>query len=100
MSMFCDKCGSILVPDDSGGFSCPQCGAKGSDVDLSEGSKSTKDVFMVEEGKDETLPKINIKCPKCGNNEAYYFVYQTRSADEAPTTFYTCTKCGHKWRQY
>jgi len=25
---------------------------------------------------------------------------QTRAADEPPTRFYRCTKCGHTWREY
>ncbi len=99
MSMFCEKCGSILVPGQDG-FVCPRCGAKGDDVNISEDSKEDKEIFMIKEKDEASMPKIKVKCHKCGNNEAYYFIYQTRSADEAPTTFYTCTKCGHKWRQY
>ena len=29
-----------------------------------------------------------------------YELKQTRSADEAPTRFFECAKCGHKWRDY
>ena len=43
---------------------------------------------------------LSPKCPKCGNDEAHYFVYQTRAADEAPTIFYKCTRCGYRWRSY
>ncbi len=100
MSMFCEKCGSILVPDDDGNFVCPRCGWKGEEVTLSEESKGGKEVHMVRETDENALPKTKVKCPKCGNDEAYYFVYQTRAADEAPTIFYKCTKCGYRWRSY
>lgn len=46
------------------------------------------------------LPKTKIICPKCGNGEAYWWLQQTRSADEAPTLFFRCTKCEHAWRKY
>lgn len=99
--MFCDKCGSILVPDEEGTSCCPKCGCKSNEsIDISDESKNVKkEVHMI--SKDvETLPKVKMKCKKCGNNEAYYFVAQTRSADEAPTIFYRCTKCDNRWRQY
>jgi len=82
------------------GFACMKCGAKGGDVDLSEESKSVKEVHMVKEVDDQNLPKATAECPKCSHNKAYFFVRQTRSADESPTAFYTCVKCGHKWRDY
>jgi len=47
-----------------------------------------------------TLPTVNVTCPKCGNNKAYWWFVQTRSADEPPTQFYRCTKCGYTWRVY
>jgi len=96
--MFCDKCGSILVPS-TDGFACPKCGVKGADVELGEDSTGGKEVHMVKE-VDDNLPVIEVECPKCEHGKAHYFIYQTRSADESPTTFYTCCKCGHKWRDY
>ena len=50
-----------------------------------------------ESGMKSTVREI---CPKCGHDRASYELLQTRSADEAPTRFFTCEKCGHKWRGY
>jgi DNA-directed RNA polymerase subunit M len=97
--MFCSKCGSILVPGEDG-FFCPRCGETGGEVDLSEDAGKGKKIHMVSESVDETQPKAKTECPKCGNQEAFYELRQTRSADESPTAFYTCTECGHKWRDY
>ena len=47
-----------------------------------------------------TLPKTRIKCPKCDNNEAFWWMIQTRGIDEPITTFLRCTKCSHTWRDY
>jgi DNA-directed RNA polymerase subunit M len=48
----------------------------------------------------ETMPTASARCEKCGNNEAVYWQLQTRSADEASTTFYRCRKCKFTWRDY
>ncbi|MHB8585769.1 MAG: RPA12/RPB9/RPC11 RNA polymerase family protein [Thermoplasmatota archaeon] len=37
-------------------------------------------------------------CGKCGNRGAYYYLRQTRRADEPTTRFYECTKCGARWK--
>jgi len=50
-----------------------------------------------ESGLRSTVREI---CPKCGHDRASYELLQTRIADEAPTRFFTCEKCGHKWRGY
>lgn len=39
-----------------------------------------------------------VKCPRCKEKEVATTVRQMRSADEAPTVFYRCKRCGHKWR--
>ena len=54
----------------------------------------------VDEKEIETLPITKEECPKCGNGEAYYWLIQTRSGDEAETKFMRCTKCKHTWRDY
>lgn len=85
---------------------CRKCGRmvklKGEKVLLKESILSQrKDVVVME--KDEVvseLPKTKIICPKCENTEAYWWMQQTRGADEPPTTFYKCTRCGYSWRSY
>lgn len=48
----------------------------------------------------EILPKTKEECSKCKHPEAYYWMVQTRAADEAPTRFFKCVKCNHSWRAY
>lgn len=38
------------------------------------------------------------RCSKCKQNKCTYSQLQTRSCDEAMTTFVTCTNCGHRWK--
>ncbi len=61
--------------------------------------KPLDDVVIVDK-KTSTLPTTKVKCGKCGNDEAYWWLQQMRSGDEPPTIFFRCTKCGHTWRQY
>ena len=65
-----------------------------------EKTKNKEKSISVMKKEAEVHPKTKAKCPKCGNNEAYYWIVQTRSADEPPTRFYKCTKCKHVWREY
>lgn len=57
-------------------------------------------IIVVERGEMEGLPKTRVICPRCENMQAYWWMQQTRSGDEPPTTFYKCTKCGYAWRSY
>ena len=98
---FCKKCGSLMMPRKNE-FVCG-CGYKeestGSTKLHETTTKKTQDVNVVEHSF-ETNPKTTIVCPKCGNNEAYYWLKQTRSGDEGETQFFKCTKCKHQWRSY
>ncbi|MCK7525274.1 MAG: hypothetical protein MZV64_50535 [Ignavibacteriales bacterium] len=46
------------------------------------------------------LPTTNARCPECGNNVAYWWLRQLRSADESEVRFFRCTKCSRTWREY
>ena len=102
---FCPKC-EVKLKKSSSGLQCSKCG-------YTEGEKikQTKKVvddqelnkeFNVFEGNEgeESLPTIKIECEKCGNNEAVWWMLQTRSADEPTTQFYRCSKCKYTWRNY
>ncbi len=104
MIQFCPKCKSILRPkkeDDKVILHC-SCGytSDGSGAgSLKEKVKETAEIEVVEQDF-ETLPIAKEECPKCGNIGAYYWLVQTRSADEAMTKFLRCTKCKKTWRDY
>ncbi len=106
---FCNKCGNLLVvkkKSKSTYLVCRKCGrqtnVKRGKVVISEVShQQKKDIIVM--GKDEgvsELPKTKIICPECENGEANWWMQQTRAADEPPTIFYKCTKCGYSWRSY
>jgi len=104
--MFCPKCGSILMPKKESGkkvMTC-SCGYKTTDMEIAALketiSKKEKKVEVIDKEKLQTLPKTKAKCPKCGHNEAYFWLVQTRAGDEAETKFLRCVKCNHTWRDY
>ena len=103
---FCEKCGSIMVPIKKGKTSYVKCRSCGREM-----KKEVKSLKIVEEKpvtngvvvieKDTTLlPMTDKECPKCEHDSAYWWMQQTRSADEPPTQFFKCTKCKHIWREY
>lgn len=63
-------------------------------------SKSSLKVMDPDPDGPQVLPTTSIECPKCKNGIAFWWMLQTRSADEATTQFYRCTKCSHTWRNY
>ena len=101
VKMFCEKCGGLLLPSGDK-LVCSNCHAEFSE-DLSFDQKSDKKKMTMSSGKVkdfETLPKTKAECPKCGNNEAFFWFVQTRASDEPPTKFFRCVKCRHTWREY
>jgi len=113
---FCPKCGGLMRPAKIKGklyLVCTRCGYREelSDPKVLEAyrlrvkvSKSPRDKLVVVEGGSKpagaSLLKGSVRCPKCGHDEVYVWMVQTRSADEPPTRFYRCAKCGYTWREY
>ncbi|MEM3402021.1 MAG: transcription factor S [Candidatus Hadarchaeales archaeon] len=106
---FCKKCGSLMLPrkTEEGIFlECTSCGKieKAKDTKnyraIEKSVAAEKEIPVIEEEAPATLPITKVTCPKCGNNRAYWWIKQTRAADEPSTRFYKCTKCGKVWREY
>ena len=103
---FCPKCEVKLKKSDSV-LQCPKCGytegenAKQTKKVVIDEQEPNKEFNVFEENEgEESLPTIKIECEKCGNDEAVWWMLQTRSADEPTTQFYRCTKCRYTWRNY
>jgi len=99
--MFCPKCKGLMYPKEDF-LLCRKCGhkikKKGKNIVVSKQKK--KEITLLEdEESSNVLPKTKTKCPKCGNNEAFWILRQMRGSDEPESRFYTCTKCKYKWRE-
>lgn len=114
MVKVCPKCGGVMIPRKENGrivLVCNKCGYRRepSGDALKESYKISKKIertpkestIVISEEDTANLPiSKDVTCPKCGHHEAYYWMIQTRAADEPATRFYKCTKCGHVWREY
>ena len=103
---FCPECGAFCQADtEKKCYVCPRCRYKEPLEETRTVVRNIKDnekiiVVGQKERKLSTMPKTKINCEKCGNNEAYWWMVQTRGIDESTTQFYRCTKCGFTWRNY
>ena len=97
---------------EDGTVKCPKCGY------AEQGNFSSQDQEMLQsqQARSENIPKSSLKimdsdapnamptttiqCTKRGNMTAFWWMLQTRSADEATTQFYRCTECSYTWRNY
>ncbi|KNE55737.1 zinc finger domain, LSD1 subclass [Allomyces macrogynus ATCC 38327] len=85
---------------------CPDCGNL---LDLSTSDSEVKCTLCSYRQPAEAFENVEVvttrdlghdheKCPKCGNPEMTFHTMQLRSADEGQTVFYSCKKCGHKFK--
>lgn len=99
--MFCPKCKGLMYPHKDHSI-CRKCGytEKKKEAMVVVSKRKTKEMTVIE-NKEATnvLPKTTAVCPKCAHDEAYWILRQMRGSDEPESRFYTCTKCGHKWRE-
>jgi len=103
---FCPKCGTTLMPAKKERrvvLRCPKCNyvTKKPTKAVSKIRQEKEKIVVIgkEEQKIRTLPKTKAECPKCGYNEAFYWIVQTRGADESSTQFFRCVRCGATWRE-
>jgi transcription factor S len=82
---------------------CRKCGhkiARTVGESMVSKTKQLDRVVPVLEQESSGLPTTNSRCPECGNNIAYWWLRQLRSADESEVRFFRCTKCSRTWREY
>jgi DNA-directed RNA polymerase subunit M len=95
-----------MMISSGGQLKCRKCGyiRKFEVSDQKEPMKplKPKEITIVDDEDDKinTMPTIQIKCPECKNNLAFWWLRQLRAADESEVRFFRCTECGHTWRQY
>ncbi|MGD0534112.1 MAG: transcription factor S [Methanoregula sp.] len=103
--MFCPECKTMLISS-GGQLKCRKCGYIRNieaGEHMTREKKRTENEITIVDDEDEqikTMPTIQIKCPKCENNLAIWWLRQLRAADESEVRFFRCTECGHTWRQY
>ena len=64
-----------------------------------KGVRKKVNEVIVTDNNNVALPTTKITCYRCGGKKGYWWTVQTRSADEAPTYFIRCAKCGNTWRR-
>jgi DNA-directed RNA polymerase subunit M len=95
-----------MMISSGGQLKCRKCGyirkIESTDQMKTQKMRTENEITIVddEDDKIKTMPTIQIKCPKCGNNLAIWWLRQLRAADESEVRFFRCTECDHTWRQY
>ena len=103
---FCPKCGTIMIPVKKKAhavLTCRKCGFTQKKVvkavKITEKPEKNHRVIVLEKNL-TSLPKTEKECPKCGHQQVYWWMQQTRGTDEPPTQFFKCVKCNNTWREY
>ena len=95
--MFCPECKSMLMSS-GGQLKCRKCGyvrkIESSERMTREKKRTENEITIVddEDDKVKTMPTIQIKCPKCENNLAIWWLRQLRAADESEVRFFRCNR--------
>ncbi|KAK9460988.1 uncharacterized protein V1516DRAFT_623774 [Lipomyces oligophaga] len=111
MLTFCPDCSNLLTISQSrtsGGyrFECKSCPyefpitSKTQIFARRAMKRKQLDDVLGGEGAWDNADQTMAQCAnECGNDRAYFFQLQIRSADEPMTTFYRCTTCFYQWRE-
>ena len=99
---FCDECGSMMKAEgdhmvctnEECGFSNARDRELEAEFVTTEAQTDDDVIESSEEANFEGKPIANdVRCEECGNEEAWYTLKQTASADEPPTRFFKCEGC-------
>ncbi len=102
---FCPKCNGFCITDyTSKQAVCSKCGQvvemEGFNVFTNHKENVEKIVVVKKQVLRLTgLPRVKRKCRKCGNSEVYVRILASRSEDDFEEECYSCTNCGHSWRE-
>ncbi|SBT01587.1 DNA-directed RNA polymerase III subunit RPC10, putative [Plasmodium malariae] len=106
MAFFCPNCHNIVLVHIESGvyFYCKTCNFKYkvknkiyNKFDCKEYNKNIP--LDAVDMNNKNMSKTQAICPKCTNDEAYFYSLQIRSADEPSTIFYVCVKCNYHWKE-
>jgi DNA-directed RNA polymerase subunit M len=101
---FCDECGSMMKTEGDK-WVCPngheklRDSAREAQMVSTQAQEESEVIDTSDVDSEDMGPTTNARCPECGNDRAFWEMKQIRSADESETRFFTCTECGHKWRE-
>ncbi|KAJ2717862.1 RNA polymerase III C11 subunit [Coemansia sp. Benny D115] len=108
---FCPSCSNLLLVENGAGQNgetclvCQTCPYMFpiSKPYISRTILKRKEVDDVLGGEEAwaNVDSIEVTCPKCQHERAYFMQIQLRSADEPMTLFFRCcnTACGHNWKE-
>jgi DNA-directed RNA polymerase II subunit RPB9 len=101
---FCRECNNLMSPKIEDGlllYTCGRCET------ISEPSSPIISTVSFKKRHDSnpsqkqhlihdiTLPRLSMRCPKCGNQEC--LSYMENSDERALNSYYVCTKCFFEW---
>ena len=102
---FCDECGSMMKTEDgmwvcgSCGYETPRDEQKEAAMTSTQSQEESEVIDTSDVDAEDMGPTTEARCPECDNDRAFWEMKQIRAADESETRFFTCTECGHKWRE-
>ncbi len=106
MVSFCPTCKNMMIPQKKSDgivmLFCRKCNTEesGKEIKITQKIKhENTDIIVIDDPSMEA--SVEVECRNCNKVvQAAQWQVQTRSADEASTTFFRCVECSNTWRDY